>query len=87
MNQSNVIFGFIFAAFVIFITQRGELPIYLGFLLATPKASGGDNFSDRFAAAGGKNTMPDLKMAQSTTTQEILNAAKTAAKLYAGGGF
>ena len=32
MPQSNVIFGFLFAAFVIFITQRGELPIYLGFL-------------------------------------------------------
>lgn len=37
MNQSNIIFGFLLAAFVIFITQRGELPIYLGFLLATPK--------------------------------------------------
>lgn len=37
MNQSTVIFGFLFAAFLVFITQRGELPIYLGFILATPK--------------------------------------------------
>lgn len=36
MNQSTIIFAFLFAAFVVFITQRGELPIYLGFILATP---------------------------------------------------
>lgn len=40
MSQSNIIFGFLFAAFVIFITQRGELPIYLGFILAKPRAAG-----------------------------------------------
>jgi hypothetical protein len=33
MNQSNVIFAFLFAAFVIFITVRGNLPVYLGFIL------------------------------------------------------
>jgi hypothetical protein len=33
MSQSNVIFAFLFAAFVIFITMRGKLPTYLGFLL------------------------------------------------------
>jgi hypothetical protein len=37
MPQSNVIFAYLFAAFVIFITVRGELPKYLGFLLASPK--------------------------------------------------
>jgi hypothetical protein len=37
VNQSTIIFGFLFAAFLVFITQRGELPIYLGFLLTSPK--------------------------------------------------
>lgn len=39
MPQSNVIMAFVFAAFIVFVTQRGELPVYLGFLLATPKPS------------------------------------------------
>lgn len=33
MDQSNVIFGVLFVAFVLFITARGKLPTYLGFLL------------------------------------------------------
>jgi len=28
MPQSNVIFAFLFAAFIVFITVRGELPSY-----------------------------------------------------------
>jgi hypothetical protein len=36
MPQSNAIFFFLFAAFFVFITLRGELPKYLGFLLASP---------------------------------------------------
>ena len=31
MSQSNVIAGSIFAAFVLFVTAKGELPTYLGF--------------------------------------------------------
>jgi hypothetical protein len=37
MPQSNAIFFALFLAFLIFITARGELPLYLGFLLASPK--------------------------------------------------
>lgn len=37
MNQSTVIFGFLFAAFFIFITQKGELGIYWGFLVSSPQ--------------------------------------------------
>jgi hypothetical protein len=40
MPQSNVIFFYLFAAFFIFITLRGELRKYMGFLLSTPVASG-----------------------------------------------
>lgn len=36
MPQSNVIFGFLAVAFVVFITMRGELRLYMGFLLADP---------------------------------------------------
>lgn len=32
MQQSNVIFGFIAVAFVVFITMRGELPTYIQLL-------------------------------------------------------
>lgn len=33
MNQSTKIVGFLVTAFFVFITVRGELPVYLGFLL------------------------------------------------------
>ena len=32
MQQSNVIVGALFIAFIIFITAKGELPTYIGFL-------------------------------------------------------
>lgn len=35
MQHSNVIAGFIFAAFLIYITLKGELPTYMGFLLSS----------------------------------------------------
>ena len=38
-NQSNVIVAFLAVAFVIFITMRGEIGVYMGFLLSTPKQS------------------------------------------------
>lgn len=37
VNQSTIIFGYLAIAFLVFITQRGELPVYAGFLLSTPK--------------------------------------------------
>lgn len=33
MGQSNAIFAYLFIAFLIFITMRGKLPKYLGFLI------------------------------------------------------
>lgn len=38
MNQSTIIFGYLAVAFLIFITQRGELPIYWGFLVKSPQS-------------------------------------------------
>lgn len=45
MQQSSVIFFTLFAAFIIFITQKGELPVYLGLLLLSPANSGGSSTS------------------------------------------
>lgn len=39
MSQSNVIFAAIFVAYLVFITMRGEVPIYLGLLLKSPAPS------------------------------------------------
>lgn len=33
MNQSTIVFGFMLSAFVVFITMRGELRTYMGFLI------------------------------------------------------
>jgi hypothetical protein len=38
-NQSNIIFAFLFVAFLVFITMRGELPTYLGFLFGSTGGS------------------------------------------------
>ena len=45
MPQSNVIFFYLFAAFFVFITMRGELPKYLGFLLASPVQNSNTHFA------------------------------------------
>lgn len=72
MQQSNVIAGYIFAAFLIYITLKGELPTYMGFLLssapssyAPPTASVapvGAQASTAGGASGGKSSggMPDF---------------------------
>ena len=39
MQQSNIIAGFLFMAFLIYITLKGELPVYMGFLLSSAPAS------------------------------------------------
>ena len=49
MNQSTKILGFIATGFVIFITARGELPTYLGFLFGTGQ---GASSAPTTAAAG-----------------------------------
>jgi len=66
MPQSNAIFFFVFAAFFVFITLRGELPKYMGFLLASPVPPtattqvGGNSFtSDTLGqVTGGGNLAP-----------------------------
>lgn len=45
MPQSNAIFAFIFIGFLFFITARGELRKYMGYLLASPQGGGGTGSS------------------------------------------
>jgi hypothetical protein len=52
MSQSNVIFAAIFIAYLIFITVRGEIPIYLGLLLKSPAQTPGTTAATATAASG-----------------------------------
>jgi hypothetical protein len=40
MSQSNAIFAAIFIAYIVFITMRGELPIYWGLLVNSGTTTG-----------------------------------------------
>lgn len=60
MPQSNVIFGFLAVAFVIFITMRGELRLYFGFLFSTPVA--GQNPSGTQAATNAQPAASPAKL-------------------------
>lgn len=68
MRWDNQIALFIFMAFAVFITMRGELPIYMGFILGTsaapaPVASvapvGGETSGAGKAASSGKGGFVD----------------------------
>lgn len=57
MQQSNAIFAFVFIAFLFFITARGELRKYMGFLFSSPGATTPQNaiFGAAFNAAAVSN--------------------------------
>jgi hypothetical protein len=66
-QQSNAIFFFLIAAFIIFITMRGELPTYLGFLVggsSSAPAATSDAGSDaaNTALAVGKTALQVLPL-------------------------
>jgi Kef-type K+ transport system membrane component KefB len=71
MRQSSVIVFFLFAAFVVFITQRGELPTYLGLLIG---GSGGTNLP---------NTAPTTTSSSSVT--DTLSAVDKLIPFVSGG--
>ena len=66
--QSNVIFFYLFAAFFVFITMRGELPKYMGFLLSSPtkaatpttQVSGNSFVTDTLAQVSGGGNLPPI---------------------------
>ena len=63
MPQSNVIFAFLFVAFLVFTTARGELQTYLSLLFK----------------AGGTGGTQQLASAASTTAQAVGTVAAIAA--------
>ena len=75
MQQSSVIFFCIFAAFIIYITQRGELPTYLGLLLLSPSQSGAASVAN---AVGSSNV---ATAANVQTATQIADVAIQAAPL------
>lgn len=50
-NQSGVIFGAIVFAFFVYITLKGELPIYAGLLLLSPGSGPSQNTNNINAGA------------------------------------
>lgn len=85
MNQSTIIFGYLFVAFLIFITQRGALPVYMGFILSKPKvnpsgptASGSGVLSNDAYSNTAKQSDLDAKRAENFAST-VTSFAKVAA--------
>jgi len=49
-NQSGVIFGFIVTAFFVYITLKGELPVYAGLLLLSPSQGGSGSAASKVSS-------------------------------------
>lgn len=60
MRQSNVIFGALAVAFVVFITSRGSLPTYMSVLFGTASGGTGDAQPTGGASSGGLSGPVDL---------------------------
>lgn len=79
MQQSNVIFAAILIGFVLFITNKGELPIYLTLLRGggqqTALASGGAGGSGSSGNSGGLNlgTLGNAITGQTNSTGDPLS--------------
>jgi hypothetical protein len=58
-TQSGFIFGFIILAFFVYITLKGELPIYAGLLLLSP-ASGNQGSNTAANAAQAANLVAEF---------------------------
>jgi hypothetical protein len=96
MSQSNSIFFFLFAAFFVFITVRGELPKYMGFLLLSPAkrdpVASGAGYNSTGGMTGYSASLPaDLSYnpannSQSSVSGDIGKAALAVAKVFAAGG-
>lgn len=56
VNQSNIIAAYLFVAFVIFITMRGELGVYLGFFIGGGAAPVAPGSPSNTATTAGTNT-------------------------------
>lgn len=70
MSQTNIIFGSIILAFVVFVVVRGEGPAYLSLFKHDPPATkpGG---SDPLASVGGSSAWADAASALETAGQVL----------------
>ena len=69
-NQSAFLFGYLFFAFFVFITLKGELPAYAGLLLLSP---------------GGASNNGASSNAQSTASDQAASFIGTAVKAFVAG--
>jgi len=81
LRQSNVIFGTLIFAFIVFITMRGQLPAYLDLFKSKPPEEKKSEKSSIFD--GFKNSFDDFV---SSLKGEATSAAKKAAVAYVTGG-
>jgi hypothetical protein len=63
VSQSNSIFAFLALAFIVFITMRGELPVYTGFLLGPTNGGTGATPADTGNVDVGSLVNDGLKLA------------------------
>jgi hypothetical protein len=86
MRQSSVIFFFLFAAFIVFITQRGELPAYLGLLLMGPPAPTPATVATQVTITPLGSSTPSQSGASTgdQVTSYVENNAAQAAKVFLG---
>lgn len=85
MQQSNVIFGAILIAFIVFITVRGELPAYLSLLRGS--SNGQDDTTGSLSAGGlstdNANVIGNIGTSLNTG-KTALDNAKTILDLFGG---
>jgi hypothetical protein len=90
MPQSNVIFFYVFAAFFVYITLRGELPKYMGFLLASPTGGStnlgvgvsGNSRTDSLGQVSGMNLPMTTSDPNGPNAKNIGTAINTAAMIF-----
>lgn len=79
-NQSAFIFGYLFIAFFVWITLRGELPTYMGLLLLSPAGSASTSTTPQQQSQAGSTN------AQNTASQQAATFLGTALKAFVLGG-
>jgi hypothetical protein len=80
MTQSSYILGTILAGFVIFITTRGELPRYMGFLVGTPnQATTKTDVTAQFSNTNASNNPSPSNAGGTLSFDTIVKGAEIAA--------
>lgn len=82
-SQSDYLFGALIMGFLIFITARNELPVYIGFLLKSgPKSNTANAASVGIAGAANVQAIP-ADSSGKFSTSDAIHAATTVAEIIA----